>query len=289
MSRFRTQLRRRELVAEQTMAFSFERPSGFQFKAGQTLDLTSSIRQRLTPKGTRAHSRSRVRRTTQTSSSRPGYGTARSSGCSLRPRLPRPLKPTGRWDRSRSTTNVTKPAIFLAGGIGITPFRSMIRDAVARNLAQQLWLFYSNHRPEDAAFLEDLQTLASNTPSFYFVPTMTKMASSKASWHGQTGVINSELMNRHLLNVTAPCTTSRVHPPWSRRCTGCSWPLASTRMTCDPKSLPAIKAVNAPTGGLWSFPRQQSRTARSTSTSEPFHRLFTLERWIQPSVVTLGR
>ena len=40
MSRFRTQLRHRELVADHTMAFHFERPSGFQFKAGQTLDLT---------------------------------------------------------------------------------------------------------------------------------------------------------------------------------------------------------------------------------------------------------
>jgi ferredoxin-NADP reductase len=40
MSRFRTQLRRRELVAEQMMAFYFERPAGFQFKAGHSLDLT---------------------------------------------------------------------------------------------------------------------------------------------------------------------------------------------------------------------------------------------------------
>src|SRR5262245_48397687 len=40
MSRFRIQLRRRELVAERTIAFHFERPSGFQFKAGQTVDLT---------------------------------------------------------------------------------------------------------------------------------------------------------------------------------------------------------------------------------------------------------
>jgi ferredoxin-NADP reductase len=40
MSRFRNRLLRRELVAEQTMALYFERPSGFQFKAGQTLDLT---------------------------------------------------------------------------------------------------------------------------------------------------------------------------------------------------------------------------------------------------------
>ena len=94
--------------------------------------------------------------------------------------------------------NVTKPAVFLAGGIGITPFRGMIHDAVARSLAQQLWLFYSNHRPEDAPFLDDLQKVASITPSFHFVPTMTKMAESKQPWRGEAGMINREMLNRHL-------------------------------------------------------------------------------------------
>lgn len=40
MPTLRIQLRRRELVAERTMAFYFEKPPGFQFKPGQTLDLT---------------------------------------------------------------------------------------------------------------------------------------------------------------------------------------------------------------------------------------------------------
>src|SRR2546427_661655 len=56
--------------------------------------------------------------------------------------------------------NAAKPAVFLAGGIGITPFRSMIRDAAARKLPHHLYLFYSNNRPEDAAFLDELAALA---------------------------------------------------------------------------------------------------------------------------------
>src|SRR5262249_51688835 len=92
--------------------------------------------------------------------------------------------------------NVSKPGVFLAGGIGITPFRSMIRDAASRKLAHQLFLFYSNYRPEDAAFLDELQAAASKT--FHFVPTMTYMARSKRSWTGETGFIDAAMLRRHL-------------------------------------------------------------------------------------------
>jgi NAD(P)H-flavin reductase len=56
------------------------------------------------------------------------------------------------------------------GGIGITPFRSMIHHAAAERTAQQLWLFYSNTRPESAAFLNELRNVADATASFHFVP-----------------------------------------------------------------------------------------------------------------------
>src|SRR2546430_11108806 len=51
--------------------------------------------------------------------------------------------------------NRVKAAVFLAGGIGITPFLSMIRQAAEEKFPQLLYLFYSNRRPKDAAFLKD--------------------------------------------------------------------------------------------------------------------------------------
>ena len=50
-----------------------------------------------------------------------------------------------------------RPAVFIAGGIGITPFMSMLRQATQDRLPQRLLLLYSNRRPEDAAFLAELQ------------------------------------------------------------------------------------------------------------------------------------
>jgi ferredoxin-NADP reductase len=66
--------------------------------------------------------------------------------------------------------NSAKPAAFLAGGIGITPFLSIVRQADRDRLPHKLYLFYSNRRPEDAAFLD---TLLETSPNFHLICTMT--------------------------------------------------------------------------------------------------------------------
>jgi|SRR5687767_4355153 len=76
----------------------------------------------------------------------------------------------------------TRPAVFIAGGIGITPFMSMLRQAAHDQQRQQsLTLLYSNRRPEDAAFLNELMQLTEHNAGFRLVATMTEMAMSKAS------------------------------------------------------------------------------------------------------------
>ena len=75
--------------------------------------------------------------------------------------------------------NPTKPAVFLAGGIGITPFLSIVRQAHHDRLPHKLYLFYSNRRPEDAPFLDTLQSLEKTNPNFHLICTMTEMSKSK--------------------------------------------------------------------------------------------------------------
>src|SRR3989344_2476205 len=52
--------------------------------------------------------------------------------------------------------NPSRKAVFIAGGIGITPVRSIIKDAPERKIPHKLVLIYSNRNPEGAAFLKDL-------------------------------------------------------------------------------------------------------------------------------------
>ena len=100
--------------------------------------------------------------------------------------------------------NPARAAVFLAGGIGITPFVSMIRQAAHDQLSQQLSLFYSNRRPEDAAFLDVLAQLAKTNSRFHFIPSMSAMEKSHREWTGETGSIDQEMLNRYLPALLGP-------------------------------------------------------------------------------------
>ena len=68
--------------------------------------------------------------------------------------------------------NSAKPAVFLAGGIGITPFSSIVRQADHDRAPHKLYLFYSKRRPEDAPFMEVLQNLEKTNLKFCFIATI---------------------------------------------------------------------------------------------------------------------
>ena len=191
-------LRHRESVADRTMAFHFGKPANFHFTAGQSLDLTL-----ITPPQTDAEGNTR----TFTIASAPQdddivIATRLRDTAFKRVLASVPIGTEVQAEGPDGTftlqQDASQPAVFLTGGIGITPFRSIIRDAVARKLSHPLWLFYSNNRPEDAAFLDELQQLANATSSLHFVPTMTDMAKSHRDWRGQTGLIDREMIRRHV-------------------------------------------------------------------------------------------
>jgi len=67
-----------------------------------------------------------------------------------------------------------------------------------------LYLFYSNRRPEDAAFLDTLQTLETTNPNFRLICTMTEMSKSNKEWKGETVLIDKEMLSRHLAVLQGP-------------------------------------------------------------------------------------
>jgi ferredoxin-NADP reductase len=97
-----------------------------------------------------------------------------------------------------------KPAVFLAGGIGITPFLSIIRQAGHDKSPHHIYLFYSNRCPEDAAFLDLLSEAAKQNPNFRLIATMTAMDKSHCEWKGETGFINKDMLTTHLPSLRAP-------------------------------------------------------------------------------------
>lgn len=98
--------------------------------------------------------------------------------------------------------DMTRPAVFLAGGIGIAPMRSILHWATQERLPHRLYLFYSNREAEDAAFLEEFEALAAQNRSFTLVPTITRLNS--AAWRYENGPISRGMLTRYLQGFNGP-------------------------------------------------------------------------------------
>src|SRR5215470_19623875 len=200
----RPKLLSRVEVAEGTMAFQFERPPGFEFRPGQSADLTL-----LNPPETDSEGNTR----TFSIASAPFedqlmFATRMRDTAFKRSLKKMPLGTVVKMDSAMGSftlhKNSAKPAVFLAGGIGVTPFSSIVRQADHDRVPHKLYLFYSNRRPEDAPFVEVLQNLEKTNPQFRFIATMTEMRRSKKTWNGETGRIDQEMLSKYLNELRGP-------------------------------------------------------------------------------------
>lgn len=94
-----------------------------------------------------------------------------------------------------------KDAVFFAGGIGITPLRSMIRESLAANSDCRLTLFYSCRSADVCAWLDEFRDLAEAHDRFTYIPICTRDVPEK--WEGETGRISAALMDKYLSDYNA--------------------------------------------------------------------------------------
>lgn len=94
-----------------------------------------------------------------------------------------------------------REVVFLAGGVGIAPVRSMVVQAAAEKRTSSFWLFYSNANRSDIAFDQTFQNLTA--VDLTYVPTVTKSAADEP-WDGERGRIDAAMLNRHLKDRRAP-------------------------------------------------------------------------------------
>src|SRR5450759_281314 len=154
---FKTALASRATVAERTMSFRFERLVDWSYGAGQFVDVTL-----LDPPETDAEGNTRG----FTISSAPRENviqiTTRLRDTAFK-RVPQQIPlgtevkiegPFGDFRLHRAA----RPAVLLAGGIGITPFRSILVEMIGEgSLPYRVALFHANRRPEDAAFGDEVR------------------------------------------------------------------------------------------------------------------------------------
>ena len=203
MSAYQVKLKGRGQIAEGTMAFHFEKPAGFGFVPGQAIDIILDNAPAADAQGAR-HTFSLVSAPFESEL----VVATRMRESSVFKRTLRAL-PEGSIVKVEGpfgelALDGGRPAVLIAGGIGITPFMSMLRQATKDGRPQRLSLIYSNRRPEDAAFLSELQAIERQNGNFRLLATMTEMGKSDREWNGATGFVDADLVKRFVGELAAP-------------------------------------------------------------------------------------
>jgi ferredoxin-NADP reductase len=186
------------------MAFHFEKPAGFTFIAGQAGDFTLHHPPETDKEGNkRSFSLASAPYEDDIIIATRMRDTAFKRSLQAIP-LGTELSLEAPWGELTLHKKHTILAAFLTGGIGITAMRSMILEATRTKLPQKIILFYSNHRPEDAVFLNDLIQAQKENPNFNFIATMTKMEKSTQPWRGETGPIDKAMLEKLIPDLSTP-------------------------------------------------------------------------------------
>lgn len=93
-----------------------------------------------------------------------------------------------------------QPLVFIAGGIGITPFMSMLRYTQEEKLPANITLIYSNRNQASSAFLKELQDLSKKIPNLKLVLTMTE----DEGWQGEKRMVDAKFIKDYTNQLTNP-------------------------------------------------------------------------------------
>jgi ferredoxin-NADP reductase len=204
MANYTVKLTSKREIALGTMAFHFAKPAGYVYRAGQFARWSL-----INPAETDAEGNSRV-----FSFASAPYEDELMVATRMRDTaFKRVLKTMGLGTEVSLSAphgsftlhdDVSVPAVFLTGGIGVTPVRSIELQAAHENVSHRIFVFYSNRKPEDAAFLTDLIEAQNSNPNYSFIGTMTQMEKSNNEWFGETGYINKAMLQKYIDNLATP-------------------------------------------------------------------------------------
>jgi len=105
--------------------------------------------------------------------------------------------------------DTTQPYVFIAGGIGITVFRCMLRYIAEEQLPYRVTLVYSNRDRDSAAFLDELLELEQANANLRLVLTMT----DDPAWDGESRHIDAEFLQDRLGDELQSLTYLIAGPP----------------------------------------------------------------------------
>lgn len=86
-----------------------------------------------------------------------------------------------------------KPLVLIAGGIGITPFISMLRHIAKEKLSYRITLIYSNRNQASTAFLEEISNVKFQMSNFKLILIMTE----DPAWAGEKRKVDAKFIKEY--------------------------------------------------------------------------------------------
>lgn len=182
---------RKKLIAPGVYEFSFAKPEGFTFKAGQFVLFDVPLL--ANPKDIQARAYS-IASTPQDPELLfcmkivPGGRMSTFVEEALQEGTTLTMK--GPFGVFVLNTTETLPTVFACTGAGVVPFRSMAMDALSNGEARSIDLLFVVRHEEDFFWLEDFRTLEQSYPQFHLHLSLTQ---PKDGWQGLTGRVQQAL------------------------------------------------------------------------------------------------
>lgn len=192
---------KREEIAPHTIVLTFEKPAGFTFKPGQYGGFTlidppetdaGGMTRRFSLLSTPGDDHIAIATRVQHSAYKRVLNTLP---------LGSEIKLAGPTGNFVLHEDVNTPAVFIAGGIGITPFYSMIKHASEQALPHHLTLFYGNQDLTNSILLSELKKFSETNSNLMLIPTL---ASADETWQGETGYITHTMLKKYIPDLTQP-------------------------------------------------------------------------------------
>jgi ferredoxin-NADP reductase len=204
MAIYKVKLKSKKEVALSTMAFHFDKPEGFEYKAGQFADYTL-----INPTETDAEGNVRGFTLASAPFEEDIMFTTRMRDTAFKRYMQKMAIGTevtldAPYGSFTLQNNTRIPAVFLSGGIGITPVRSIVLQAAHDKTAHKIFVFYSNKTPEDAAYLDELTEVQKRNVNYKLVASMTDAEAVTKGWQGETGFFTKEMLQKYIDDLSLP-------------------------------------------------------------------------------------
>lgn len=200
MAIYNVKLLDKKQIATGTMEFILEKPKDFKYRAGQFFDILLAKKNPDDKKSSYVHGFSfasapfedhlvaatRMRDSDFKNAIRdlPNNTEVQIDACFGNFTLPK---------------DASQPIVFIIGGIGITPVRSMVAQASHDKTDHKMTLIFANRNPDYAPFTTDLENLAKQNPNFKFVQTFTE-DDAKADG-AEHGFVTIDMVRKYVADI----------------------------------------------------------------------------------------